>query len=139
MIYCAESTPTATFLGARHVTLSYFTLRRLLCLGTRIVLVDVHASRQGRTIFDGDARCIDVTHNGGRFLQLSVIEAVQVSFYSALHHDVTSLQVGADTSLRPDSKATVELDITFKFAVQIEAPTSGDVTLDHDRLPDRSE
>jgi hypothetical protein len=96
------------FLSARHVTLSYFTLRRLLCLGTGNVLVYVRASLQGHTIFDGDARCIDVTHNGGRFLQLSALEAVQVSFQSALHLDATSLQDGADTSLRPDSKATVE-------------------------------
>ena len=87
------------------MTLSYFTLQRLLCLGTGNVLVDVHASLQGRTIFDGDARCTDVTHNGGRFLQLSVLEAIQVSFYSAVHHDAMSLQeVGADTSLRPDSR-----------------------------------
>ena len=34
--------------------------------------------------------------------------AVQVSVHPALDHYATGLQIGADTSLRPDSKATVE-------------------------------
>ena len=70
--------------------------------------MDSHVSLQERTIFDGDAGCIDVAHNGGRFLQLSALETVQVSVHSALDHYATGLQVGADTSLRPDSKGTVE-------------------------------
>jgi hypothetical protein len=52
--------------------------------------------------------CIDVTDNGGRFLQLSALEAVQVSVHSTLDNYATGLQVGADTPLRPDSKGTVE-------------------------------
>jgi len=70
--------------------------------------VDQRVSLQERAIFDSDARCIDVAHNRGRFLQLSALEAVQVSVHSALDHYATGLQVGADTSLRPDSKGTVE-------------------------------
>jgi hypothetical protein len=55
-------------------------------------------------------RCgdIDIVHKNGRFLQLNAPNAVQVSVDSTLDHYVAGLQVGADTSVRPDGKAAVE-------------------------------
>jgi hypothetical protein len=70
--------------------------------------VDLHVTLQARAIFDGDPACIDVAHNGSRFLQLSALEAVQGFRPLGLGPRCPGMQVGADTSVRPDSKATVE-------------------------------
>src|SRR5216684_448114 len=79
-----------------------------LSLGTGNVLLDQHASFQLRSILDGYALCIDVAHDGSRLLQLNALDTVQVSVHSTLNQDPAGLQVGADVSIRPNSKVAVE-------------------------------
>src|SRR5216684_4951117 len=82
--------------------------RPLSLFGDGNVLLDQHASFQGRTIFDDNAGWIDVAHHNRRFLQLNALDAVQVSVHSTMNHDAACLHVGADAPVRPDSKVACD-------------------------------
>jgi hypothetical protein len=98
--YWAED-GTSELCGAK-VSSSFSCLRT-----TDVLLDDLHVSLEVCAILDGDAGCIDVAHEDGGLLQLNALAAVQVSVHSAVKHDVARFHVGADASVRPNSKAAV--------------------------------